>query len=194
MAKHAPRLALLHSFGPKLAAFGLFAVLLLGVACGGGSDSGSISNSEATDAANNFLKTTLGLFTGTTDPQAFIDQYAPECRQGVDASSLALVSAFMQGIAPEIAGVNIEAVDVGALKVEKTSDGVLVSPEDPTALRVKVDGAFVAASDFFGQAGFVSSEDSSLASPLHLVRRDGKVYLGDCSELKDLSGGPQKVE
>ncbi len=175
----------------RLVLFGLVAAMLFGVACGGGSDQPSISEAEAVAVTNTYLKTTLGLFTGTTDAQTFIDQYAPECRADIDASAMAFVSAFMQGLAPELKDVDVEAVDVGRLKLEETDDGVLVIPEDPAAMRITVDGQSMPANEFFAQAGFVPIEEDDLGDPVLLVRRDGQVYLGDCSELKDLAGGAQ---
>ncbi len=181
----------LHTPGTVTARLGLFslvAVLLFAIACGGGSGD-KISDSEATDAANNYLATTLGLFTGSTAPEDFINQYAPECREGVDASALSFVSAFMQGLAPELKDLKIEAVDAGPLDIKHTDDGALVTPKDPNALRIKVDGEFQSAADFFGPAGFSPQDANSSADPLHLVQRDGKIYLANCQELQDLAGG-----
>jgi hypothetical protein len=166
------------------------AVLILVATLGCGSGSGdSISDDEARLAVNRYLATTLGLFTGTTQPQQFIDLFAPECREGVDAEALALVGLFIQGFAPELRGVIIEDVDTGELQITRDDDGIRVSPRDPVALRLKVGGAFVAASEFFAGAGFEATDDEEIAEPVLLVRRDGNVYIGDCDELRDLSGG-----
>jgi hypothetical protein len=164
--------------------------LLGGLACGGdGESEDRISQTEAEEAADRYFVTTLGLFTGSADAEGFIELFAPECRQGVDPSGLDFVVAFMQALAPQIQGANIDEVDVGALRLEHTDEGTLISPEDPDALRLRVDGAFVSADDFFGQAGFVPTEGTDPAEPLLLVRREGKVYFGDCSELEGLSEG-----
>jgi hypothetical protein len=159
------------------------------VACGGDGDvDGRISEAEAERAAGEYFTTTLGLFTGSTDSQAYIDLFAPECRDGVDTSVLDFVLLFMQALAPELSGIKVEAVEVGALVLEHTEEGTLVTPEDPDALRLKVDGTFVSAADFFARSGFEPSDDTDLADPVLLVKREGKVYLGDCSELEGLTG------
>ena len=173
--------------GRSLTAVALLAALSVAVACGGSKD--SISEDEARVVVNRYLATTLGLFTGTTQPQQFIDLYAPECRDDVDVEGLTLVTLFIQGFAPELRGIVIEDVDTGELETDSDDRGTLVTPKDPSALRVKVDGAFVPASEFFGQAGFEATDAGEIAEPVLLVRRDGSIYIGDCSELQDLSGG-----
>jgi len=173
------------------AAVGLVAVVLFGLACGGDekSDDDAISEDEASEVANGFLTTTLGLFTGGTEAQEFIDLFAPECRAQADAAALELVLLFIQGFAPELQGIEIEEVDAGELTLEQTAEGTLVTPVDPSSLRVKVDGEFMPASEFFASAGFEEVEDQSIVDSVLLVRRDGEIYLGDCSQLEDLSGG-----
>ena len=173
-------------------ALGLLAVMALSIACGGDdkkADSDPISESEAAEASNEFLKTTLGLFTGTTKAQAFVDLFAEECREDADVATLELVLSFIQGFAPELQGLEIEAVDLGPLVLEQTAEGTLVTAQDPANLRVKVDGEFKPASDFFGDAGFEEADEEALASSVLLVRRDGKILLGDCSDLEDVTGG-----
>jgi len=177
------------------AALGLFAVVLFGAACGGSDgssdkpDDAPITEAEATEAVNGFLASTFGLFTGATKAQEFIDLFAPECRAGADAESLAFVLLFIQAFAPDLQGIEIEEVDAGALTLEQTSEGVLVSPQDPAALRVKVDGEFVPVDELFADAGFDAVEDEGIVDSVLLVRRDGRIYIGDCSQLEDLSGG-----
>jgi hypothetical protein len=185
MHRRAPK-----TLATRLSLLGLVAVLFFAVACSGGGDSGAkISDAEATTAANNYLKTTLGLFTGSTPPQDFINLYAPECREGVDPASLAFVSSFMQGMAPDLKGTTVEAVDAGPLEIKKADDGAFVTPKDPSALKVQVNGEFKPASDFRGAAGFTPSEPSDSATPLHLVRRDDQIFIANCDELRDLAGG-----
>lgn len=162
-----------------------------GVACGGGGGGdGPITESEASEATSRYMVTTLGLFTGTTEAQGFIDLFAPECREGVDPAALAFVAVFIQAFAPELRGIEIEDVDVGELRLEQVDEGTLVSPLDPEAIRVKVDGNFMPATEFFAVSGFEPSDDEDdLAEPVLLVRRNGDIYIGDCSELEGLSGG-----
>ena len=177
--------------GTWLAGLGVAGLLSLAVACGGGDDSGggnSLSESQAKQATNRFLATTFGLFTGDSTPKAFIEQFAPECREGVQESDLATAMLFIQAFAPELADLKIEEFDVGEVKVEQTDEGYLVSPTDANKMRVKVDGKFVNANTFFRDNGFEDIGSEELAEdPILLVRRDGKTYIGDCEALGDFS-------
>jgi hypothetical protein len=176
-------------------ALGLCAVVSIGVACGGddggggASDDEPVSESEASEVANELLTTTLNLFTGGTSAEEFVNLFAPECRGEADLPSLEMVLAFIRGFAPDLQDVEIEGVDPGPLNLEQTAEGTLVTPEDPDALRVKVDGEFVSATDFFAEAGFEAEGSETFVDSVLLVRRDGEIYLGDCSQLADLSGG-----
>ena len=173
-----------------MAAGFVFVAALALVACGGDSkkaDSDPIGESEAKEAADRYFLTSLGLFTGDTEPQEFIDIFAPECRADADLSTLAFAILFIQGFAPDLKDVEVEAVDVGGVNLEQTDEGALVTPQDANGLRVKVDGEFVPASEFFSEVGFDDAEEDT-AEPLLLVRRDGVIYLGDCSELSSFAG------
>lgn len=166
-------------------------LVLLAAACGGGGDKddGPITESEASAYVSRYFVTSLGLFTGGTDAQKFMELFAPECRQDVDPAAFAFLTLFVQAMAPELKDLRVDEADAGPLQLEHTEQGTLVSPRDPNALRVKVDGTFVSADEFFARSGFEATDDEELAEPLLLVKRDGKVYLGDCSELEGLTGG-----
>ena len=182
-----------------IAALGLCTMLTLVVACGGddnddgsgASDDEPITEEQAGEVANEFLTTTLSLFTGNTSAQEFINLFAPECRGNADVASLELVVGFIQAFAPELQDLEIEEVDAGPLTLEQTAEGTLVTPQDPDALQIKVDGEFVRATDFFADAGFEATDTGTIVESVLLVRRDGNIYLGDCSQLEDLSGGLQ---
>jgi hypothetical protein len=182
-----------------IAALSLCALLALVVACGGDDDGNGggasndepITEEEAGEVANEFLTTTLNLFTGDTSAEEFINLFAPECRGSADIASLELVLAFVQSFAPELQDIEIEEVDAGPLTLEQTPEGTLVTPQDPEALRIKVDGEFVRATDFFAEAGFEATDSETISDSVLLVRRDGNIYLGDCSQLEEILGGLQ---
>src|SRR6187402_3168903 len=84
-----------------LATLTVVALVGLAVACGGGGgggDSNKVSESQAKDAAEKFLLSMFGIFTGDTKADQFIGQFAPECREGIDEEeieqALTLISAF----------------------------------------------------------------------------------------------------
>jgi hypothetical protein len=174
-----------------LATLGIAGLVALAVACGGDDDGGdgdNLSQSQAKQAADRFLLTTFGLFTGDSTPKAFIEQFAPECRDGVKESDIATAMLFLQAFAPELEKLKIEEFDVGDVKVEQTTEGYLVSPTDATKIRVKVDGKFVNANTFFEENGFEDfASDDPTEDPILLVRRDGKTYIGDCDIAGDFS-------
>ena len=175
----------------------LAALALLLCACGGGSDGdsggggGGLSEKRAGELAEQYVLNVFGILTGDVKPQELIDSFAPECREGVKASDIAAAIGFISIFVPQLADAKIEDVDLGKLKFEKTDEGILVTPEDPNAIRIKVDGKFVNADEFFSELGFDDSGDDSpadAAEALLIVERDGKAYLGECSELQDFSG------
>ncbi len=176
---------------------GLLAVLtLLLSGCGGGSDGGGgggggLSEKRAGELAKQYVLDTFGILTGDVNPQRLIDAFAPECREGVAASEIAAAVGFISIFLPQLAEVKIEDVDLGKLTFEKTDEGILVRPEDANAVRIKVKGKFVNANEFFGDLGFDSVEDTPAIAEdaLLIVERDGKAYLGNCSELQDFGGG-----
>jgi hypothetical protein len=181
-------------FSTWLAGLGIAGLLALAVACGGDDDGGgggggnTLNESQAKQAADRFLLTTFGLFTGDSTPKAFIEQFAPECRDGIKESDLATAMLFIQAFAPELKDLKIEEFDVGEVKVEQTDEGYLVSPTDADKIRVKVDGKFVNANTFFQENGFEDlASDDPTEDPILLVRRDGKTYVGDCEALGDFS-------
>jgi hypothetical protein len=170
------------------------ALVALVAACGGGKkdngnagDTGPITEKQATDVAQKYFLATFGVLTGKSTPQQLIDLYAPECRQNVKAENIAATMLLARAFLPQLAEVDIEDVDLGELKFETNDQGVLVTAVDPNSARVKVNGKFVGARDYFQSLGLSDEGDSTDTTnePIQLVRRDGKVLIGDCSGLSD---------
>jgi hypothetical protein len=185
---------------PRPLAGALAGLALLLCACGGGSDDGgsgggggSLSEKRAGELAEQYVVNILGVLTGDVNAQKLIDSFAPECREGVKASDIAAAVGFIALFVPQLADVKIEDVDLGELTFEKTGEGILVLPTDPDGIKIKVKGKFVNANEFFSELGFddTSSDSGPLSAEdaLLIVERDGKAYLGDCSELQDFGGG-----
>ncbi|HLF70562.1 MAG TPA: DUF4352 domain-containing protein [Dehalococcoidia bacterium] len=173
-------------------------LVTLAFACGGGggdkdsgSGGGTPSESEAAKVVHDYVLATFGVFTGSKTASDLLNVYAPECREGVNEEDIAGISALIRLFAPELAKAKIEDVDFGKLEYEKTDEGILVKPADPEKLRVKVNGKFVDANEFFGSLGLEESDegtDVTSGDPLLVVKRDGKAYIGDCSELQSFAG------
>jgi hypothetical protein len=178
----------------------LILISILAVACGGGSkgsggsgdtsSGGGLSEKRAGELAKQYVLDVFGIITGDVNPQRLIDSFAPECREGVKASDISAAIGFISIFVPQLADVKIEDVDLGKLTFEKTDKGILVRPVDPNAVRIKVKGKFVNANDFFKDLGFDSVEDTPAIADdaILVVERDGKAYLGTCSELQDFGG------
>jgi hypothetical protein len=165
-------------------------VALVLSACGGGSGGDGLSEKRAGEVAEQYVLDFFGILTGNVDAQRLIESFAPECREGVSAGDINAAVGFLRLFLPNLAEVEIEEVDLGKLKFEKTAEGILVVPEDPGAIRLKVKGKFVDAEELFAEMGFTESDDDDLggpAEPLLIVERDGKAYLGDCANLQDFS-------
>ena len=175
------------------AAIGLLSslVLIATIACSGGGDGSGGSEDDAEARANEVVLTYFEVFAGKKEPQALLDLFAPECRQGVDSTQISAVVELIRTFLPELAEADIEAVDLGDLDVEETADGFRVAPSDPDAMRFRVNGEFVNAQEYM--AGLIGGDAGSFTSvpgegQLTLIRRDGKLYVGDCEELQDIAG------
>jgi hypothetical protein len=179
----------------RLISFLTGVALVFVLACGGDDDggdsaSGGGSENDVAATANRVVLTYIDVLAGKKKAQDLIDIYAPECRQGVDAQELDALLGVVKLFAPELSDLKIEAVDLGELNVQPTADGYLVAPVNPDAVRVRVDGRFVNADEYLAGFGFEREAAADLApiESLEFVRRDGKLYVGDCSALQDISG------
>jgi hypothetical protein len=189
----------------RLLATALAGLALLLCACSGGSDDsgdggggGGLSEKRAGELAEQYVLYAFGVLTGQVDAQKLIESFAPECREGVKASDIEAAVGFIALFLPQLADAEIEDVDLGELTYEKTDEGILVLPKDPDAIKIKVKGKFVNANEFFSDLGLDESEEDSgpltADDALLIVERDGKAYLGDCTELQDLGGGDEDLD
>ncbi len=157
---------------------------------GGGGGDGDLSDEEAAGkAASNGAKVLLGALTGSTGGKEFLAVFAPECREGVSASDIDGVLALIKVFAPQLASAKIDEVDFGGFSYEKTSEGIEVTPKDPDSARVKVKGKWQDADEYFSSLGGDAGGTSDIVDSLLMVKRDGKWYIGDCSDLQDFKGG-----
>ncbi len=174
-----------------LATIGVAGLMTLAVACGGDDNGGGgsgFNESQAKAATNNLMKTAFGLFTGDATAKQFIELFDPECREGVDEGEISTGLALIQAFAPELSKLDIEDFDVGDVKVEESGEGYRVTVANPDSMRVKVDGKFVDADEFFEDAGFGEiTEGDPSEEPINFIRKDGKVYVTDCEALGDFS-------
>ncbi len=180
---------------PLTALLTTVALIALVASCGGSkdstdsTDSGSVSEKQASQVAKQYFLTTFGVLSGKNTPQQLIDLYAPECQTNADAQSIAAMMLLARAFVPGLDKLNIEDVDLGDLKYERNDKGLLVSPADPNAVRIKVDGKFVDVGEYFQSLGFSDGTTTTEATnePLLVVKRDGKALIGDCSGLEQFN-------
>jgi hypothetical protein len=169
-------------------------LIVLAMACGGGGS----EEEEVTRTANEVLLTYFDVMTGKKNGQDLLNVYAPECRSGVNPADIDEVFSLVAMFAPEMSKIDIEAVDMGKLEITKNGDEISVIPAEPDKIRVKVDGKFVNADEYFNSLSGTSTSPggatmtSTMASvpddtALTLVRQDGKLYVATCEELQDFS-------
>jgi hypothetical protein len=156
---------------------------------GGGGSGGSTSNDPAT-FARQALVTFMGVFSGNTDPQRMLDLYLPECRTNVKASDITQVLTMIKAFFPELSKVKIEDIDLGATKVDRSGSDVTVTVQDPKKIRFKIDGMFVPVEEYLKKVGFDSISDSPFEGteePLKLREVNGKLFITECDDLKDIA-------
>jgi hypothetical protein len=161
-----------------------------GILGGGGSSSGGATSNDPNTFARQALVTFLGVFSGNTDAQKMLDLYLPSCRTNVKASDLTQVLTMVKAFFPELSKVKVEDIDLGQTKVEKNGSEVKLTVQDPSKVRVKVDGKFISADEYAKRVGFDDISDSPLEGveePLLLKEEGGRLYISECSDLEDLS-------
>jgi hypothetical protein len=165
-----------------LASLPLF--LLIAAACGGGNGGGGSEEDRVRAAANEFVLTVFGVFSGARQPQALIDSLIPECRAALSTQEIAATVALIRAFVPDLARARMEAVDLGNLSIRKVGDQYLVRPTDPSAMRVRVNGQWVNADQFFSQIGFSEPGESvGIEDEIAFEIRNGRALVADCDVL-----------
>jgi hypothetical protein len=172
---------------PSVLLFPAVALLAAALIACGGKGSPASDEEAAGAAAAQSVRVLLGLFDGSTHGKDLLEVFAPECREGVKASDIDSVLFLIRAFVPDLGKTKIEAVDLGELRYNRTSEGIEVTPKDTSAIRVKADGKWMAADEFFQTSGLGNSDEQATDEPLLMVKRNGKWYIGDCAQLQDFS-------
>lgn len=159
---------------------------------GSGSGSSSSNSKDPVQFAQGAMVTIFGVLSGSNDPQQMLDLYAPECRTGVKTSDITQVLTLVRAFFPELSKLKIQEVDLSQAnpKVEKSGNTSKVTLGDPNKVRLKVDGQFQPVGEVSKKLGFPDLDDSPLNvadEPLTVKEVDGKLYISDCSSLKDIA-------
>jgi hypothetical protein len=161
-----------------------------GILGGGGSSSGGGNTKDPVAFAQSALTTTFNVFGGSQDPQKMLDLYLPECRTGVKSSDVTAALTMIKLFLPEISKLKVEDIDLASPKVAKNGNEYTLTITDKNKIRVKANGKFVNAEEYFKSIGFDDPSDSPLSGveePLKLKEVDGKLFISDCSSLQDLA-------
>ncbi len=158
---------------------------------GGGSTSGSnTSTKDPVAFAQAAVVTQFNVFGGSVEPQKLIDLYLPECTTGIKPSDITATLAMVKAFFPDIGKLKIEDIDLANPKVEKNGNDVKLTISDVSKVRVKTNGKFVNATEFMKSIGFTDPSDSPLEGfnePLELREKDGRLYISNCNDLKDIA-------
>lgn len=165
-----------------------------GLLGGGGSAGGGSGTKDPVAFAQSSLVTMFNMFGGSVDPQRYLDLYLPECRTGVKVSDVTQVLTMVKAFFPEISKLKIDDIDLGNPKVERNGSDIKLTITDSSKLRVKVNGKFIQAEEYFKSIGFKDPKESPLEvtdEPLLLKEQDGRLFIANCDDLQDLaSSGP----
>jgi hypothetical protein len=161
---------------------------------GGGSSSGNTNTKDPVAFAQAAVVTQFNVFGGSVDPQKLLDLYLPECTKGIKTSDITQTLTMVKAFFPDIAKLKVEDIDLAGPKVEKNGNDIKLTIGDINKVRVKSNGKFVNANEFMKSIGFTDPKDSPLEGfnePLELREQDGRLYISNCDDLKDIaSSGP----
>ena len=150
---------------------------LFAVACGGddgGSSGGGDSTKDPVKFAETYYLTAFRVFTGATTADDMMKLFEDSCRSKVTAADVGKGMDRSRDVFPKLKGAKVEAIDFqGKAKVEKTDKGAKVTIPGPADARVKVDGKFQNAFEYFKSVGLAEDEDKNQTDEIELVLANG---------------------
>jgi len=165
---------------------------LFAVACGG-SDGGSSSggddfNKDPVTFSQAYYLAAFRVFTGATTADDMLRLFDESCRAKVNKAELTKGLERSREIFPKLKGAKVEEIDFqGKAKVEKTTNGATVTIPGPGDARVRVDGKFQNAFDYFKGVGLADEGDKTQTDTIDLVLTNGRYYDADCGNLMDIA-------
>jgi hypothetical protein len=166
---------------------------LLAAACGGGDGGGSsVSSGDFNKDPVNFSQAyylaAFRVFTGATTADDMVKLFDESCRAKVNKGDLAKGLERSREIFPKLKGAKIEEIDFqGKAKVDKNDKGAIVTIPPPSDARVKVDGKFQNAFEYFKSVGLADEGDKTQTDELKLTLVNGRYYDADCENLTDIA-------
>lgn len=192
---------------PRLARVLVLGVALSAVACG--SDGGGITgggggtgptganfNKEPINFVRGYFVSFFNVFTGRSQADDVMKLFEESCRNKVAAADVAkgLEKERERDAYPKLKGANIEDIDFqGKAKVAKTNDGATVTIPTARDSRVKVNGKWQNAFEYFKSVGFITDDDDDETSEEELILRNGRYYWEDCSDLEDIAASGKRA-
>jgi hypothetical protein len=176
---------------------------LLAVACGsdgggitgggGGSSSGG-GEKDPANAAKAYLLTVIRVFTGETKAEDMMRLFEESCRSSVSAADVQKGLEREQNEYPKLKGVKLQDFDFqGKAKVEKTGDEATVTVPPVDEIRVKIDGKWLNAFEYFKGVGLADDSDKGDPTDVDLILRNGRYYQADCEDLEDIAAAGRRA-
>src|SRR6185503_1009903 len=95
---------------------------------------------------------------------------------------------------PKLKGAKIEDIDFqGKAKVTKTDKGATVTIPAAKDSRVKVDGKYLNAAEYFKSTGVVEDGDNDDPDDVELILVNGRYFDADCSNLTDIADAGKRA-
>jgi hypothetical protein len=188
----------------RLACSLLAAGMLFALACGGSGggitggngSSGPLGgdfNKDPVNFARAYYFTAFRVFTGDTKAEDMLKLFEDSCRAKVAPADVDKGLDKARDTYPKLKGAKLEDIDFqGKAKVDKTSDGATVTIPPARDSRVRVDGKWQNAFDYFKSVGVVDDNDKDDTDDVDLVLRNGRYFLADCDDLEDIAASGRR--
>ena len=170
---------------------------LFAVACGGGGSSplsGDDFNKDPVKFAQTYYLTAFRVFSGQTQAEDMMKLFEESCRNQVAVADVSKGLERGRDEFPKLKGAKIEDVDFqGKAKVNKTDKGATVTIPSAKDSRVKVDGKYLNAAEYFKSAGLIRDGDKDDPDDVELTLVNGRYFDADCSNLTDIADSGKRA-
>jgi hypothetical protein len=192
---HHPEASLLNRTLSRIALGIAAAAALFAAACGGGSPLGGDDfNKDPVKFAQVYYLSAFRVFTGATTAEDMMKFFEESCRNKVAVADVAKGIERNRDNFPKLKGAKVEELDFqGKAKVEKTPNGAKVTIPGASDARVKVDGKFQNAFEYFKSVDLADDSDKNKTNDIELALVNGRYYDSDCSNLTDIADSGKRA-
>jgi hypothetical protein len=160
-----------------------------GITGGGGGGGGSSGGDrDPTIVAKMYLLTVIRVYTGQAKGEDIMRLFEDSCRSQFSVADVQKGLEQEANDYPKLKGVKLEDFDFqGKAKVDKTSDGATVTVPPVDEIRVKIDGKWLNAFEYFKGVGLADDGDKGDPTEVDVILRNGRYYLADCDDLEGIA-------